>query len=166
MTPTNPRPQTQRYVAQDAPQHSGDCYRTALAILLGLDRDDVPHFVQLARADIHNDWWNPTIDWLDERGWSITYIGATDVLSGAQRLPKDGWFIANGLTRRSLDHLKSDEPWALCYRQLTDGDPIHHSVVMRADFEEFIDPHPEGGGLSIVQSFYVVTRTDQHARID
>lgn len=54
--------QTQAYteVGGDIP---GDCWRTAVACLLEVERDEVPHF-----AHEHGDrWFESTVEWVEER---------------------------------------------------------------------------------------------------
>ncbi|WP_116364392.1 hypothetical protein [Parahaliea mediterranea] len=47
----------------------GDCYRTCLAGMLGLDRDDVPHWVTTMEPELWATEVQPKYDqWLSERG--------------------------------------------------------------------------------------------------
>ena len=50
----------------------GDCQRTCIAVILGLDAADVPHFVDDPAATTDSDlWWSKRQDrWLAERGLS------------------------------------------------------------------------------------------------
>lgn len=70
-------PQTQKYKSPDASGHSGDCYRTALASLLDMDRDDVPHFYDLPAGCLPEtlkaaDAWRRR--WLRENGYDLVNI--------------------------------------------------------------------------------------------
>jgi len=160
--PTTPKPQHQRFMAQAAPEHRGDCWRTAIAILLGLDRDDVPNFIE---ADY---WVGATEEWLAERGWLWRDVPIASFLTGAARMPDHGWVIVNGVTRRSADHWRSEQPWALHFRTLTANAPsgtglIHHSVVMRHDLGEFIDPHPDASGIHAPTEVSLIYRDEAMA---
>jgi hypothetical protein len=63
----------------------GDCWRTALACLLEVPRDDVPHFIHLYEGgtgapgeDVENHpdgprWWRESVAWVERQrpGWTI-----------------------------------------------------------------------------------------------
>lgn len=51
----------------------GDCWRSAIASILSLPRDDVPHFIQDARHDGDAAWLRATQAWLSERGLVGTF---------------------------------------------------------------------------------------------
>lgn len=44
----------------------GDCWRTAIACLLELERDDVPHFIHLYAEDENpTRWWHETVTFVE-----------------------------------------------------------------------------------------------------
>jgi len=151
--PTSPKPQTQRWTVQDMPEHRGDCLRTSIAILLGLDRDAVPHFADMP------DWWSVMRGFLAERGYTFWDVPATQIMTGRRTLPDHGYIIASGVTERSAAHWRSEEPWALAMREaLVEGGTglIHHAIVMKHDLMGFIDPYPDGNGLRAITHFTFV----------
>ena len=48
----------------DADGNPGDCYRTAIACLLDLEPESVPHFVAAGEGK----WWDATQEWVKARG--------------------------------------------------------------------------------------------------
>lgn len=86
----------------------GDCHRTALAVILGLDRDDVPHFLHddcgaaEFRLRVHS--------WLDSRGLSqvhILYPGSLsveDVVQTVNFINPERPAILGGLSRTGVNH--------------------------------------------------------------
>lgn len=63
----------------------GDCQRTCIAVVLGMDAADVPHFCDDPSATRSSDrWWSNRQDkWLAERGFtyfSVAYDGETATL--------------------------------------------------------------------------------------
>jgi hypothetical protein len=81
------RPQTQKFRRNNADENEfGDCHRTCIAMILNMDRDDVPHFMEGVHPDTPADdpAWEACAqkerDWLRERGLSIVvipYVGET-----------------------------------------------------------------------------------------
>ena len=149
----------QAYTMRDAPERTGDCWRTGIAILLGLHRDDVPDFVWESRTSANEDpdHRDRAHAWLAERGWQLEYLHLDDVMRG-MGLPDHGWLLAGGLTERSLHHWTHDEPWAHHYRELLGDQPILHTVVMRHDLRAFIDPLEGGTGLTHIVGFELIYR--------
>ena len=114
-------------------EQRGNCLQAALASLLELPLDDVPHFVQ-DHVDHDGDnvtewnWWHPMLAWLHDRGLSVTSAGVRD--------PEPGEYVlAMGPSPR--------------------GNGIHHVVINR-DGQLAHDPHPDATGLVSVQSVYMV----------
>lgn len=58
---------TQTILADQIPGVPGNCLQAAVASLLDLDLDDVPHFIT------HDDWLRHLADWGRERGYLIVY---------------------------------------------------------------------------------------------
>ena len=69
--PLTLRPQRQLIMSKD-----GDCYRTCIAILLGLEAQDVPHFCgDFGQDDPTDGWVNRAKNWLAERGLALFQVG-------------------------------------------------------------------------------------------
>jgi hypothetical protein len=83
------KPQLQKYLYNDGSGQYGDCHRTCIAMILNMDRDDVPHFMadvpygcvpgderSKAAEQLENDWLAArnlaTVNW--------GYDGATTTL--------------------------------------------------------------------------------------
>ncbi|MCB1688565.1 MAG: hypothetical protein KDI33_08770 [Halioglobus sp.] len=72
------KPQKQKYLHCPEEGQYGDCYRTCLACLLDLDRDDVPHFVDTMDPGEWERSVQPRVDaWLRERGFVELALPAT-----------------------------------------------------------------------------------------
>ncbi|MHA6764706.1 hypothetical protein [Streptacidiphilus sp. PAMC 29251] len=56
---------TQTIMVGDPQGRIGNCLQAAVASLLDLDLDDVPHFAE------HDDWLNRMVDWANARGWKV-----------------------------------------------------------------------------------------------
>lgn len=56
----------------------GDCHRTCVAMLLGLPRDDVPHWAAEAKDDTDL-FWALQEDWLRARGLAMASFVANDL---------------------------------------------------------------------------------------
>lgn len=100
----------------------GDCWRTAIASVLGCRRDTVPHFVELAWGNDDYTWWDQTQEWL----------------------------ATQGLTIRHWESLEAARPWGKYL--ITGGKSPRgdwtHAVVIDADTGNIVhDPHPSGAGL-------------------
>ena len=95
--------------------HCGDCYRTCIAVCLGMVRDSVPHFVELYGGDGWNDGEAVSQEinaWLNDRGMmklEVPMSGevpfdrvveiASSWLGGLSR------FIIGGKSVRGFDHV-------------------------------------------------------------
>lgn len=109
----------------------GNCMQTAVASLLDLPLDDVPHFV----AEPIETWWTEFLDWIFARGLRLTmfedrfdeieqYRGGDLITAPLSLAPADRLAIANGMTERGFRHSVLWQHGAL----------VH-------------DPHPSGAGL-------------------
>jgi len=110
----------------------GDCFRTALASLLGCDRpDDVPHFAALPQAE----WWGAVRDWLQRRGLDLVYV-EIDQRAAVLDLwgPQGGLVLVGGPSPRGA---------------------FGHVVVGRWDGSITWDPHPSRDGLAGVTELFV-----------
>lgn len=125
---------TQKYLHgdQDIP---GDCWRTAIAGLVGADRDDVPHFAHLYGADAPElAWWDATVAWVEKfkPGWTLTCLKPVfPVYLNPELAPRI--VIASGASPRSS--VAAEGLW--------------HSVLVDAITGALVwDPHPDRTGLA------------------
>lgn len=114
---------------REAPR--GNCWQAALASVLELPIDEVPHFVDLdERGGAEVDWWNDSIQWLHERGYSIHLF---------DKYPDtDDYVLVSGKSPR--------------------GDFYH--VVIYKDGKMVHDPHPSGAGIETEEDFEIITKID------
>lgn len=116
------RRNTQAFTAGDGSGVAGDCWRTAISCVLGIDRDDVPHFVQLGRKNPDSVYWyTAALGWLAERGFQLH---ALRELRGAIPAP---YAIATGMGPRGY---------------------VHAVIVDASTGETVWDPHPSRDGLA------------------
>ena len=105
------KPQKQRYMHDPANGIFGDCYRTCLAVLLDLDRDDVPHFVNNMEPDAWKESIQPRYDtWLLEHAGlveiAIPYdCDADGVLALQQVLNPTVYYMLAGRSRTGCNHV-------------------------------------------------------------
>jgi len=85
------KPQMQKYLFNDGSGVVGDCHRTCLAMILNMDRDDVPHFMQdvpynsTAEDPESQAAAQAERDWLAQRGlttasWAFAGVTLEDVV--------------------------------------------------------------------------------------
>ena len=117
-------PQIQRYRHAPSAGVVGDCYRTAIAMCLGLPRDDVPHFCE--DPDDNGEWKRWRNDWLAERGLCTLDIPWPDL---------DVLIAQSGLT---FGH------GAITVSGKSPRGTWHECVIYKG---ALFDPHPDGGGL-------------------
>lgn len=86
----------------------GDCHRTCIAMLLGMDRDDVPHFLH---DDCGSEEFKRRVgDWLADRGLGEFYMiwnGDEDVqqiMDTIEVLNPGAPFILGGESRTGVNH--------------------------------------------------------------
>lgn len=121
------RRQTQAFLHDPEAGVRGDCYRTAIACLLGVDRDDVPHVPENDEKAIRA----RTKDFLGKRGLAISEMpitseSARDVVVFMARVTPPGVrFLLSGLSPRDRNH----------------------TTVVHEDGGEPWDPHPSRDGL-------------------
>lgn len=68
--------QHQRFLERDG-DIPGDCWRTAIACLLEIPRDDVPHFIHEHGGDEEStDWWYATVAFVEAArpGWTLVCL--------------------------------------------------------------------------------------------
>lgn len=73
----------------------GDCLRTGIAVLLGCERDSVPHF---CREGMEHDslWWFSLVGWCSEGGVDITFTDDP---------VHEGWYLMEGLSPEGQAHV-------------------------------------------------------------
>jgi hypothetical protein len=83
------KPVTQTITLNDGSDLPGNCLQAAVASLLDLDLDDVPHFV------LHEDWLERLAAFADDGGYRIHYRSLTE--------PPPAFGLAFGHTSRSSE---------------------------------------------------------------
>lgn len=106
----------------------GDCFNAAVASLLGLPYEDVPHFVELHHDEPPEAWVDALDTWANERGWWVLHYGLGDDEFEANEWVPAGYWIASVTSPRS-------------YVTDDNGDPGAHAVVM-CGRNLVHDPHP------------------------
>lgn len=114
----------------------GDCLRTCVAIVLGLEPEDVPIFGFTEDGQPTGNQGLELRAWLRERGLAIQYMHTSPQL--LQALAPTGYHLLSGISPR----------------RRADGGLIHHTVVGYRG-ELYFDPHPEGQGLERVDEYAV-----------
>lgn len=104
----------------------GDCFRTALACLLDMEPEDVPHFMH--GAPEAEEFWAIVDEWLNDNGYSLFTVAYS---SGLELVQKG---------------MKNQNPGLLYLIAGTSPRGTTHQCI---GFEDQVihDPHPEGGGL-------------------
>lgn len=115
-------PADQEFVAGDVSGQPGDCLRAAVASVLALPREDVPHFLTV-RTD--GDWLQALVDWACARGYDVQW-------QDPARWPVDG-----------------DTPGGCVVAVGKSPRAVHHAVVADAVTGALLhDPHPSRAGLT------------------
>lgn len=117
---------------------SGNCLQAAVASLLDLPLDEVPHFVD--DPDPDHDWWSALRRWARGRGNDVHYV------------PADHPVLMQWLR----GHLEADgrQGHAIAAGRSPRGD-FGHVVVVDCWLQPVWDPHPSGGNLISVHGYYV-----------
>jgi hypothetical protein len=117
----------------DSSQMPGNCLQAAVASLLDLPLDEVPHFVGDDWAsDGERNWWTELWTWCQARGLRI---GAFEPAPGE-------YYLGNGPSPR-------------------DPERRGHVAVFR-DGELVHDPHPNGTGVVEVRTRWVIRPTTEN----
>lgn len=103
------KPQKQKYLHRPEEGQFGDCYRTCLACLLDMDRDDVPHFVTTMDPGEWERNVQPRVDaWLRERGFvelALPASGECDLDTILQMISSRGVYtILTGTSATGCNH--------------------------------------------------------------
>lgn len=98
------RIQKQRYRHKPADGIYGDCHRTCIAMLMNLDRDEVPHF---AHGDLP-DWRDREREFLAEHGFATFVVGFGCTLLEVQeymlKVNPGIFYILSGNSRTGVGH--------------------------------------------------------------
>jgi hypothetical protein len=127
----------------------GDCFRACVATIMGLPRDEVPHFVKLGTGPDGNDvrdddgqplWATLTREWLAERGLTFYYFDTGTAAPAANRIEQSAYplIILSGPSPRG------PFPHAIVGDNET-GEPVH-------------DPHPSRAGIVECDSVFIIAR--------
>jgi hypothetical protein len=112
----------------------GDCYRAAIASLLGEPAETVPHF------GLYLSWWDETRRWLQrQRGLDLAYFEASD--------------LSDDPFARTWGH---DPRLPVLVGGRSPRGDFGHVVVGLLDGTVLWDPHPSRAGLRTVDEFFVV----------
>lgn len=115
-------PVDQEFTAGDLSGQPGDCLRAAVAAVLELPRDEVPHFLTV-RAD--GDWLAALVEWASSRGYAVRW--RDPAVWPVLEVTPGGVVIAVGKSPRA----------------------VHHAVVADAVSGELLhDPHPSRAGFT------------------
>jgi hypothetical protein len=129
------KPQLQKYYPHD-PENDvwGDCYRTALAILLDMDRDEIPHFGY--QCPDGNEFSDRIDDWLITQGLTKIEVGY---------VAHSGVFDLDDV----LEHVMMMNGEDLVYL-LSGRSPrgMFNHVVVAGNGRVLFDPHPSGEGIA------------------
>jgi hypothetical protein len=130
-------PRTQTILAERPDGHSaaglpGNCLQTAVASLLELEVDQVPHFA------LYVDWFAAMRRWARDRGGDFTYFPFpvpeehAEAWASCQRWGREhsAYVILGGPSPRG---------------------PFGHVVVGTVDLETVHDPHPSRAGITAVE---------------
>lgn len=105
----------------------GDCWRSSLASLLGLEPEEVPHFA------LYLSWWFETRRWLQGRGLDLAYLPADD---------------------ERLEDFEPDVP-VMVGGGSPRGD-FGHCVVGTIGGQLVWDPHPSRAGIRSFDEFFIL----------
>ena len=132
----------------DANGQPGNCYQAAIASVLELPLDEVPHFATFAR-----DWFEQSAPWFRQRGMIRSFYHE-------QALKDLSWplYLAPGADfwGERVSHIVA----ALGAGPSPRG-PFRHVVVLDPDSGAMIhDPHPSGAGVVEVDELELILALD------
>lgn len=110
----------------------GNCTQAAVATILGLELDDVPHFVGLTVGDPRPGAWFPVLT-----SWSEDRFGFTWVSSEVDEVRAAQWAC--------------DPSDILLLGGCRSPRGVNHSIVIDGNLELIWDPHPSGVGGELFQ---------------
>lgn len=121
---SDPHRVTQTILASD-PKRMGNCVAACVASFLGLDLEQVPHFLEFGDA------WKPDPDEPDRVVWFAMLAG---------------FMAGHGLWLTQLDDLEGAEPGELVFASGPSPRGVFHQVLYR-DGQLWHDPHPSRDGV-------------------
>lgn len=132
----------------DADGRPGNCYQAAIASVLDLALDEVPHF-----ATFVDDWVQRSERWFADRGlirsfYTDTALGQLREAASAGRL----WVVPGTDVH---GHLVERIVGALGAGPSPRGN-FRHVVVLDDRLNEIHDPHPSGAGLDLVDEVELI----------
>lgn len=143
MLTTNLAEQHQAHLDANGPT-VGDCWRTAIACLLEVPRDGVPHWMEIYKNEPESvGWWYDTVAFVEAArpGWTLALTRPVIWPIYLQRTE---------MTQRVLLTGKSPR-----------GDWLHVVLADSVTGEVVWDPHPTGGGvLSHVEAAFLTRITN------
>lgn len=118
----------QTILAGDPQGRQGNCWQTAIASILDLPVEDVPHFVQIDE-DGGTNWWLGTWNFINDLGYDFVVLrGHPDT---------DEHYLVSGLSPRGID--------------------LHHVVIYQHGMMVH-DPHPDDTGVLEEKSFETIRK--------
>lgn len=113
-------PQLQRYRFNDGSGVVGDCHRTCIAMILDLDRDEVPHFMQDVPYECTAESPESVVAEQAERDWLLREWGLVPVYWGY-----DGSMALGDVLTVLTNTVRGTAAILVC----TSGNGCNHSVV-------------------------------------
>jgi len=116
---------------EHSPEMPGDCLRACVAAILGLERDDVPHFARYGLDDPepdHGGWWFALVGFCDllDPSYRVQEVEPDDLPApSSSRADLFGMYLAGGKSPRG---------------------GVSHVVVARGG-QTIWDPHPSRAGI-------------------
>lgn len=123
-------PQKQKFLHKPSEGSYGDCFRTTIAILLDLDRDDIPHFGCLTGPDDGGfaEQLRQTREWLSAKGltflcWPIPGDADWREVGDWGWFPRDQHFVLMGQSKVAVAHcvVASADGGVVCDPSLEDS---------------------------------------------
>lgn len=162
------KPQKQRFRHNPAQGVYGDCHRTAIAIVLDLEAEDVPHFMD---GNAYRKGGGPKANelfemWLNERGISTisfpfpgeNLARVLDTIASCNPLSKPAFILA-GSSRNGCNHsVVACDGEIVCDPSLDDSgiigpcDDGHYWVTFFGLLDATKDPARRGGLLSAIDA--------------
>jgi hypothetical protein len=87
---------TQTILHLETPGRYGNCLQAAVASLLELPIEDVPHFAQYDNADHALLWWDALVGWVHQAGWEAAWL---------DEAPGEELCIIGGKSPRGVNHV-------------------------------------------------------------
>lgn len=122
----------------------GDCWRCCVAAIVGLNAEDVPHFLLTSDGKTNHNMDPDTQRWLNQRGYGMIYATAIGCSRGAIWCP------------RYADDEIQPPPLITCGPTCrSEGLGKHHAVITIGG-KLVYDPHPSEAGLTAIAEEYLI----------